>query len=86
MANIPFPYIAFFLWIEPVATLAGAFFAWFKPQAYLELTHAASAPGILGVPVSTEVALRQLGNLYLAFAIVSAVYLTSPAFRDGRWS
>ncbi|KIV79856.1 hypothetical protein PV11_07400 [Exophiala sideris] len=75
MANIPFPYIAFFLWIEPVATLAGAFFAWVKPKAYLELTHAASAPGFLGVPISTEVALRQLGNLYVAFAINEAFVL-----------
>lgn len=75
MAPIPFPYQAFFLWIEPVATLAGAYYAWLKPQAYLQLTHAASAPGILGVPTATTVALRQLGNLYVAFAINEALVL-----------
>ena len=72
MAAIPLPYIAFFLWIEPVATLAGAFYAWLKPQTYLQLTHAASAPGISGLPVATNVVLRQLGNLYVAFAINEA--------------
>ncbi|KIW50028.1 hypothetical protein PV05_11652 [Exophiala xenobiotica] len=75
MASIPLPYIAFFLWIEPFSTLVGAFYAWLKPGTYLELTHAQSAPGILGVPVSTEVALRQLGNLYVAFAINEAFVL-----------
>lgn len=75
MATIPLPYMIFFLWIEPVATLAGAFYAWIKPQTYLELTHAASAPGILGLPTSTQVALQQLGNLYVAFAINEALVL-----------
>ena len=72
MAAIPLPYVAFFLWIEPVATLVGAFYAWLTPQTYLELTHAASAPGLLGLPVATNVVLRQLGNLYVAFAINEA--------------
>jgi hypothetical protein len=75
MAPIPLPYIAFFHWIEPVATLAGAVYAWFMPQTYLKLTHAASAPGILGVPIATDVALRQLGNMYLAFALSEALVL-----------
>ncbi|KIX06179.1 uncharacterized protein Z518_04153 [Rhinocladiella mackenziei CBS 650.93] len=75
MSSIPLPYIAFFLWIEPVATLAGAFYAWLKPHIYLQLTHAASAPGILGLPTATNVVLRQLGNLYVAFAINEAFVL-----------
>jgi hypothetical protein len=75
MDPIPLLYRAFFLWIEPIATLAGAFYAWFKPQTYLDLTHAVSAPGILGVPIGTEVALRQLANLYVAFAINEAFVL-----------
>nr|KAK5441341.1 hypothetical protein LTR18_007185 [Exophiala xenobiotica] len=75
MASIPLPYIAFFLWIEPFSTLVGAFYAWLKPGTYLALTHAQSAPGFLGVPLSTEVALRQLGNLYVAFAINEAFVL-----------
>ena len=60
MAVVPLPYQAFFLWVEPVATLVGAYYAWFQPQTYLELTHAASAPSLLGMPVSTHVVLRQL--------------------------
>ncbi|ETI28324.1 hypothetical protein G647_00773 [Cladophialophora carrionii CBS 160.54] len=75
MANIPLAYRIFFLWIEPVATLAGAYYAWFKPSTYLEDTHLPSAPGILGLPTSTHVVLRQLGNLYLAFALNEAFVL-----------
>jgi hypothetical protein len=75
MADIPLPYLIFFLWIEPVATLAGAYYAWLLPKEYLQLTHAASAPGILGLPIATDVALRQLGNLYLCFAINEALVL-----------
>src|SRR5882757_5133830 len=75
MASIPLPYTAFFLYIEPVATLVGAFYAWLKPQTYLQLTDAASAPGILGLPTATNVVLRQLGNLYVAFAINEALVL-----------
>ena len=75
MANIPFPYILFFHWIEPVATLAGAYYAWLQPTEYLSLTHAVSAPGLLGLPVGTKVALRQLGNLYVAFALNEALVL-----------
>ncbi|KIV89337.1 hypothetical protein PV10_08912 [Exophiala mesophila] len=73
--KIPFPYILFFLWIEPASTLVGAFYAWFKPSTYLELQHAASAPSILGLPLGTNVVLRQLGNLYLAFAFNEALVL-----------
>ncbi|KIW15296.1 hypothetical protein PV08_05341 [Exophiala spinifera] len=75
MASIPLPYIAFFQWIEPFSTLAGAFYAWLKPATYLEWTHAPSAPGTSGVPVSTEVILRQLGNLFILFAINEALVL-----------
>ena len=72
----PVVYTTFFLWIEPVATLVGAFYAWFRPLEYLHLTHAASTPEkLLGLPVSTNVALRQLGNLYLAFALNEALVL-----------
>jgi len=72
---IPAAYRAFFLWIEPVATLIGAYYAWLRPQEYLELTHAASALEVTGLPIATHVALRQLGNLYVAFAINEALVL-----------
>lgn len=74
--KVPFPYILFFLWIEPVATLVGAFYAWVQPYTYLKLQHAASAPfSILGLPLGTNVVLRQLGNMYLAFAFNEAFVL-----------
>jgi hypothetical protein len=77
MAEIPIPYQVFFLWIEPAATLIGAIYAWFLPEAYLQLTDSASAPGILGLPTATLIVLRQLGNLYLAFALSEALVLRS---------
>lgn len=77
MIVIPIPYRTFFLWIEPAATLLGAFYAWFRPDTYLQLTDAASAPGILGLPTTTQVVLRQLGNMYLAFALNEAIVLRS---------
>ncbi|RMZ86475.1 hypothetical protein DV736_g6299, partial [Chaetothyriales sp. CBS 134916] len=74
--SIPLPYTIFFLWIEPIFTLAGAFLAWFQPATYLALTHAASAPQkLVGLPIATLVSLLQLGNLYLAFAVIEASVL-----------
>ncbi|KAK5046837.1 hypothetical protein LTR84_007191 [Exophiala bonariae] len=75
MARIPFPYIAFFLWIEPVATLVGAYFAWFQSDTYLQLQHAASSPSPLALPTGTAVVLRQLGNMYFVFAFNEAFVL-----------
>lgn len=75
MAQIPLIYQAFFLYIEPISTIVGAYFAWFQPQYYLDLTHHASAPKILGVPLGTEVVLRQLANLYFAFTLNEALVL-----------
>ena len=73
--TIPSAYSAFFLWIEPFFTLLGAVMSWFRPQQYLEMTDTASAAGVLGLPVATHVALRQLGNMYLAFALNEALVL-----------
>lgn len=78
ITRLPAVYRLFFLWTEPISTVLGAIYAHFLPQVYLELTHAASAPSaVSGVPVGTKVALTQLGNLYLAFAIVEALVLRS---------
>lgn len=79
MVDIPIPYQAFFLWIEPAATLLGAFYAWYMPETYLQLTDKGSTPGLLGLPTATHIALRQLGNLYLAFALSEALVLRSTA-------
>ena len=70
MPSIPEPYKIFFLWVEPVVTLAGFVAAAFFGQDYLVMTHAETTPSnYLGIPIATDVALRQLANLYLAFAL-----------------
>ena len=69
-------YSLFFLYIEPVSALVGAFYAFFKPALYLNLTHAPSSPSS-EVPVCTEVVLAQLSNLYFLFAINEAFVLRS---------
>ncbi|KPI43964.1 uncharacterized protein AB675_6256 [Cyphellophora attinorum] len=67
---IPAYYKIFFLWIEPVVTLFGAVAAAFFGHDYLVMTHAETTPSkILGLPIATNIALRQLANLYLAFAL-----------------
>lgn len=73
---IPLIYRVFFLFIEPVSTVVGAFYAHFQPFVYLTLSHAASAPrSVSAVPIGTQIALTQLANLYLAFAINEGLVL-----------
>ncbi|SPQ23108.1 82e41ef0-f825-407f-bd56-5ffecb5f7ca9 [Thermothielavioides terrestris] len=74
---LPLPYRLFFLLVEPIATLAGAYYAFFDQRTYLDLTHAASAPS--PVPLGTSIAMSQLANLYLAFALSEALVLRSTA-------
>ena len=73
---VPTFYRLFFLLIEPISALVGAYFAHFQPQTYLRLTHSASAPGNT-IPTGTRVVLSQLANLYLLFAINEALVLRS---------
>lgn len=73
--TLPLPYRLFFLLIEPIATLVGAYFAHFDQPKYLELSHATSAPS--PVPLGTSIAMSQLANLYFAFAISEALVLRS---------
>lgn len=90
MTAIPLPYRLFFLYLEPLSTLVGAYYAWFQPHTYLSLTHAASAPSPTVnpsvfsfftstssalVPIGTHVVLRQLANLYFAFTLNEALVL-----------
>ncbi|KAF3354348.1 hypothetical protein VDGD_09742 [Verticillium dahliae] len=75
--NLPPAYSLFFLVIEPISALVGAFFAHFKPEVYLELTHAATAPSTL--PLGTGIAMSQLANLYLFFALNEAIVLRATA-------
>ena len=76
----PYPtwYRLFFLFIEPVSTVIGAYYAHLQPNTYLALTHASSAPPLTGgllVPLGTKIVLSQLANLYFAFALNEALVL-----------
>jgi hypothetical protein len=76
--KLPAYYTAFFLFIEPLSALVGAFYAHFRPLEYLQLTHANSAPAYVStIPLSTGIVLDQLSNLYLLFAINEALVLRS---------
>ncbi|GAD96690.1 hypothetical protein SMAC_06673 [Paecilomyces variotii No. 5] len=72
--RIPIFYRIFLLYVEPFFSLMGAFYAGERPRAYLQLTDLRSAP-LMGIPVGTEVVLRQLANLYLLFALNEAIVL-----------
>ncbi|KAK2032483.1 hypothetical protein LX32DRAFT_649934 [Colletotrichum zoysiae] len=72
---IPRLYRVFFLGIEPISALVGAYYAHVRPDDYLQLTHAASKPDV--VPQGTSIVLSQLANLYLLFALNEALVLRS---------
>lgn len=67
-------YKYFFLYIEPISTVVGAYYSALQQQTYLDLTHAPSSPAN-GIPISTHIVLMQLSNLYLCFAITEALVL-----------
>ncbi|KAI9838036.1 MAG: hypothetical protein M1819_006190 [Sarea resinae] len=76
--KLPIPYRVFFLFVEPISTFVGAFYAHFLPQTYLLLTDAASSPSSLSdLPLATRITLTQLANLYLLFGINEALVLRS---------
>ena len=72
---VPLVYRIFFLLIEPASALLGAYFAFYRQSDYLNYTHASSAPS--PIPLGTSIALSQLANLYLFFAINEALVLRS---------
>ncbi|EJD39467.1 hypothetical protein AURDEDRAFT_71149 [Auricularia subglabra TFB-10046 SS5] len=59
-SDIPLVYRTFFLVVEPLSALAGAYYAYFAPSTY----RAAARPDAAGA-----VALYQLANLYLLFCL-----------------
>jgi len=69
-------YRFFFLYVEPISAITGAFYAFVRPETYLDLTHAVSAPKG-GVPKATQIVMSQLSNLYLLFALNEALVLRS---------
>lgn len=75
LTHIPLAYTLFFLHIEPISALVGAYFAYYQSSHYLYLTHAPSAPSTPTPPKGTTIALAQLANLYLLFALNEALVL-----------
>ncbi|KDR84533.1 hypothetical protein GALMADRAFT_32959, partial [Galerina marginata CBS 339.88] len=70
-------YRLFFLYIEPISALAGAYYAAFRPQDYLnDLSFGIKQDSS---PISTQMnmVLLQLANLYLLFALNEHLVLSS---------
>jgi hypothetical protein len=67
-----------FLYLEPLSIFTGAVYAHLLQSTYLDLTHAASAPG-LSVPISTAIVMSQLANLYLGLGLLEAFVLRATA-------
>ncbi|KAK5173752.1 uncharacterized protein LTR77_002433 [Saxophila tyrrhenica] len=79
---IPLPYQLFFLYIEPVATAIGAYYAHFSQPAYTTMTSsllpsALATPALTPVSTTSSIILTQLANLYLVFALNEALVLRS---------
>lgn len=77
LSQFPIAYRLFFLYIEPISALVGAFYAHFRQDDYLLLTHAASAPAPGAIPTGTSIVLSQLANLYMLFTLNEALVLRS---------
>ncbi|KAE9409152.1 hypothetical protein BT96DRAFT_582599 [Gymnopus androsaceus JB14] len=80
LSTIPFPYTMFFLYIEPISALAGFYYAAFKPYDYLNdlsLSGTIVKPTTPLVTTQTNMALLQLANLYLLFALNEHLVLSS---------
>jgi hypothetical protein len=81
MSTIPFfPYTIFFIYLEPISALAGAYYAAFQPQAYLNDLSLSGTIANRAAPVVTtqmNMVLLQLANLYLLFALNEHLVLSS---------
>lgn len=67
---VPWFYTLFFLYIEPVATAVGAYYAHLDQSAYMTLTMEMARPataGLLGVSMQESIVLTQLANMYFVF-------------------
>ncbi|KAF2151013.1 hypothetical protein K461DRAFT_295109 [Myriangium duriaei CBS 260.36] len=81
----PFPliYRLFFLYIEPVATAVGAYYAHYDQKQYLALTVPSYSPTSLLAPSQVErIVLTQLANMYFVFALNEALVLRSTSSRQ----
>lgn len=75
--SLPLYYRLFFLWIEPVATAVGAYYAQFLQREYMAMTYSSTAAPVLGVSTGESIVLTQLANLYFCFALNEALVLRS---------
>ena len=75
VSPLPLIYSLFFLYIEPMATAVGAYYAHFRQDEYLRLTYPWTTTAVLGVSVPESVVLTQLANLYFVFALNEALVL-----------
>ena len=80
--SIPLVYQLFFLYIEPVATAVGAYYAHFQQKDYLSLTVPSATPSVLGPSTAESIVLTQLANMYLVFALNEALVLRVTTNRD----
>ncbi|KAI0480068.1 hypothetical protein GGR56DRAFT_671220 [Xylariaceae sp. FL0804] len=87
---LPLAYRLFFLVVEPISALVGAYFAHFRQAEYLAMTehHPYSYSSASSVSSAAEapspgasVALSQLANLYLLFALNEALVLRATGDR-----
>ncbi|KAI0328241.1 hypothetical protein GY45DRAFT_1282258 [Cubamyces sp. BRFM 1775] len=80
-SSIPLAYRLFFLYIEPISAIVGAFYAGIKPSEYLTYLASSSALEKLaqGPTTPTLISLYQLSNLYLLFALNEHLVLSSTA-------
>ncbi|KAL1297085.1 hypothetical protein AAFC00_004669 [Neodothiora populina] len=79
VSDIPLVYRLFFLYIEPVATAVGAYYAHFQQQAYLQMTYTSAQTSLLGPSTRESIVLSQLANMYAVFALNEALVLRSTA-------
>ncbi|KAJ7073134.1 hypothetical protein C8F01DRAFT_1106247 [Mycena amicta] len=76
--SIPLLYRLFFLYIEPVSALAGAYYAAFRPDDYIsDLSLPESRPFATALSTQSTMVLLQLANLYLLFALNEHLVLSS---------
>jgi hypothetical protein len=65
---LPQPFYFFFVWVEPVLTLAGALYALTQPRTYFgnlvptHLDSLASSSDLIKQPMAVVMAIHQLGN------------------------
>jgi hypothetical protein len=83
VAPLPFLYSAFFLYIEPISTAVGAYYAHYQQQQYMDLTmEITTSPLLSGVTFRESVVLTQLANMYFVFALNEALVLRATTDRN----